>query len=136
MSLKKRTSIGAAGRPGSSELREAVAEGPILFRGLENVHEHVLWADAGAFAEQFRDPPEQRFLLFQGAGVEHGDLNEYEIVAPGDAKIRRAVAEIRGVMLTDGHELVVFGHVQRFAHRAVKVVEDRLPVGFRLSGTQ
>jgi nucleoside-diphosphate-sugar epimerase len=30
--------------------------------------------------------------------------------------------------------LVVFGHVQRVAHRAVKAVEDRLPVGFRLSG--
>jgi hypothetical protein len=26
----------------SSELREAVADRPILFRGLENVHEHVL----------------------------------------------------------------------------------------------
>ena len=54
------------GAIGSSELREAVADGPILFRGLENVHEHVLRADAGAFAEQLRDPPEQRFLLFQG----------------------------------------------------------------------
>ena len=92
-------------------------------------------ADAGAFAEQFRDPPEQHFLLFHGAGVEHGDLNKYEIVAPGDA-VGRAVAEVRSVMLRDGHELVVFGHVQRFAHRAVKAVEDRLPVGFRLSGAQ
>lgn len=42
----------------SSELRDAVAEGPILFRGLENVHEHVLRPDAGAFAEQFHGPPE------------------------------------------------------------------------------
>ena len=65
---------------------EAVADGPILFRGLDKVHEHVLRADAGAFTEQFRDPPEQRFLLFHGAGVEHGDLDEHEIVAPGDAK--------------------------------------------------
>jgi hypothetical protein len=48
-------------------LREAVADGPILFRGIENVHEHVLWANAGSFAEQLRDPPEQRFLLFHGA---------------------------------------------------------------------
>jgi hypothetical protein len=46
------------------------------------------------------------------------------------------VAEVRSVMLADGHELVVFGHVQRFAHRAVKAVEDRLPVSFRLSGAQ
>src|SRR5690242_18319946 len=36
-------------RIASSELREAAAEGPIFFRGLENVHEHVLRPDAGAF---------------------------------------------------------------------------------------
>jgi hypothetical protein len=39
-------------------------------------------------------------------------------------------------MLTDGHELVAFGHAERFAHRAVKAIEDRLPVRFRLSGAQ
>src|SRR3954466_2119455 len=61
-------------RTPSSELREAVAEGPVLFRGLENVHEHVLRPDTRAFAEQLRDAPEQRFFLFLGAGVEHGDL--------------------------------------------------------------
>ena len=58
-------------RTASSKLREAVADGPILLRGVENVHEHVLRPDAGAFAEQLRGPPEQRFLLFHGAGVEH-----------------------------------------------------------------
>jgi hypothetical protein len=36
-------------------LREAVADGPVLFRGVENVHEHVLGPDAGILAEQFRD---------------------------------------------------------------------------------
>ena len=60
-------------RIASSKLR-AVSDGPILFRGVENVHEHVLRPDPGVLAEQFRDPPEQRSLLFQGAGVEHGDL--------------------------------------------------------------
>jgi len=55
-------------------LREAVAEGPILFRGLENIYERVLRPDAGAFAEQLGNPPEQTLLLFRGAGVEHGDL--------------------------------------------------------------
>jgi hypothetical protein len=39
-------------------------------------------------------------------------------------------------MLRDGHELVALRHVERFAHRAVKIVEDRLPVGFRLSSAQ
>jgi hypothetical protein len=39
-------------------------------------------------------------------------------------------------MLGDGHELVVFGHAERFAHRAVQTVEDRLPVGFWFSGAQ
>jgi hypothetical protein len=29
---------------GSSELREAVADGPVLFRGIENGHEHILRA--------------------------------------------------------------------------------------------
>jgi len=38
-------------RIASGELREAVADGPILFRGVEKVHEHVLRPDAGAFAE-------------------------------------------------------------------------------------
>jgi hypothetical protein len=50
-----------------------------------NGHEHVLRADAGSFAEQLRDPPEQRFLLFHGAGAEHGDLDVHDIGAPGDA---------------------------------------------------
>jgi hypothetical protein len=68
-------------------------------RGLENVHEHLLRADAGAFAEQLRHPPEQRFLLFHGAGVEHRDLDIHEIIAPGDAKIRRAVAEVDAARL-------------------------------------
>jgi AcrR family transcriptional regulator len=35
-------------------------------------------------------------------------------------------------MLADGHELVVFGHLKRLAHRAVQPVDNRLPVGFRL----
>jgi hypothetical protein len=105
-------------RSASSELGEAVADGPILFRGIENGHEHVLGAEAGSFAEQLRDPPEQRFLLLQGAGVEHGDLDIHDVGAPGDA-VGIAIAEVRSVMLRDGHELVVFGHVQRFAHRAV-----------------
>ena len=96
----------------SGELREAVADRPILFRGLENVHEHVLRPDAGVFAEQLRGPPEQRFLLFRGAGVEHGDLDVHDIFAPADAIAGRAVAEVRSVMLRDGHELVVFGHIQ------------------------
>jgi len=42
----------------------------------------------------------------------------------------------RCAMLPGGHELVVFGYVERFTHRAVKAVEDRLPVGFRLFGAQ
>ena len=120
----------------SRELCEAVTDRPILFRGLENVHEHVLRPDAGAFAEQLRGPPEQRFLLFEGTGVEHGDPDEHEIIAPCYSKTGRAVAEIRSVMLRDGHELIVFWHIQRFAHRAVKAVEDRLPVGFRLAGAE
>jgi hypothetical protein len=62
-----------------------VADRPILFRGVENVHEHALRPDAGAFAEQLRDPPKQRFLLFRRAGVEHGDLDVHNIGAPGDA---------------------------------------------------
>ena len=122
-------------RVASSKLRETVADGPVLFRGGENGHEPVLPPDAGIFAEQLRDPPEQRFFLFRGAGVEHGDLDIHEIIAPGDAK-GIAVAKVRGVMLGDDHELVVFGHVERFAHRPVKAVADRLPIGFRLPGAK
>ena len=74
-------------------------------------------------------------FLFHGARIEHGDLDKNESVAAGDAK-GGAVAEVRGVMLRDGHELIVFGHVERFAHRPVQAVENRLAAGFRLSGTQ
>jgi len=80
----------------SSELREAVADGPILFRGFENIYKHVLRADARAFAKKFRDPPEQRFLLFHGAGVEHSDLDVHDIGASGDA-VGIAIAEVRCV---------------------------------------
>jgi hypothetical protein len=59
----------------------------------------------------------------------------YTTSAPGDAG-GIAGAEVRGVMLCDGHELVVFGHVQCLAHRGVKAVKDCLSVGFRLSGAQ
>jgi hypothetical protein len=97
----------------SSELREAMTDGPILLRGLENEHEHVLRANAGAFAEQLRHAPEQRLFLFHGAGFEHGDLDVHDISAPSDAVVT-TVAEVRGLMLRDGHELIVFDHVQRY----------------------
>jgi hypothetical protein len=50
----------------SSELRQAVTDGPILFCRLEDIDEHVLRPDAGAFAEQLRDPPEQHLFLLGG----------------------------------------------------------------------
>lgn len=112
-----------------------MANGPVLLRGFENDHKDVLRADAGAFAKQLRDPPEQCFLLFKSTGVEHGDLDIYDIGAPRDA-IGITVAEVRSVMLRNGHELVVFRDAQRLAHRPVKAVQDRLPVGVRLSGAQ
>src|ERR1043166_5996540 len=87
----------------SGELRESVADGPILFRSVENDHENVLRANARIFAEQFRDAPEQRLLLFSGAGVEHGDLDVHDISTSGDA-VAVAGTEVRRVMLRDGHE--------------------------------
>src|ERR1700733_3610976 len=103
-------------RIASSKLREAMTDGPFLFRGVDNVHEDVLRPNAGTFAEQLCDPPEQRFLLLPGAGVEEGDFDVHDISAPGDA-VGITVAEVRSVMLTDGHELVAFGHAERIAHR-------------------
>ncbi len=47
-----------------------------------------------------------------------------------------AMAEIRGIMLADRHELVVLGHVERLPQRAIEAVEDCLPIGLRLSGAQ
>jgi len=67
---------------GSSKLREAAADRPILFRCVENVHEHVLRPDAGALTEQLRDPPKQRFLLFRRVVLNTVIRN---IGAPGDA---------------------------------------------------
>jgi hypothetical protein len=96
-------------RIASNELRDAIAEGPILFRGLKNVYEHILRPDAGAFAKQLYSSPEQRFLLFRGASVEHRDLDIHEIIAAGDVKIGRAVAEVCSVMLRDDHKLITSG---------------------------
>jgi hypothetical protein len=62
-------------------------------------------------------------------------VDQHEIVTPGDAK-GSAVAEVRSVMLADGHELVAFGHVERFAHRLVESVENGLPVGGGLALAQ
>src|SRR5690349_26571 len=50
----------------SSKLREAIANGPILFRRVQDVHEHIPRPDAGALTEKLRDPPEQRLFLFRG----------------------------------------------------------------------
>jgi hypothetical protein len=47
-----------------------------------------------------------------------------------------AVAEVRSLVLRDGHELIAFRHPLGFAHGAIKPIEDCLPIGFRLSGTQ
>ena len=77
----------------------------------KNIHEHVLRPDAGVFAEQFRGPPVQRFLLFDGAGVEHGDLDVDDILGPVDAIAGRAGAEVRRLMFGHRHELVVQRHV-------------------------
>jgi hypothetical protein len=38
---------------------------------------------------------EQRFLLFQIAGVAHSELDQHEIVAPSDVKKGCTVAEVR-----------------------------------------
>src|ERR1700689_2913248 len=84
-------------RIASSVLCEAVSEGPILLHHLDQVHEHILRPNDRAFAQELRDPQKQRFLLFEGAGVAHGELDQHQIVAPGDVKISRAVAEVRGV---------------------------------------
>lgn len=59
----------------SRKLREAMTDRPILFRGFDNIHEHVLRTDAGVFAQQLGGALEERFLLFEGARVDHGDLN-------------------------------------------------------------
>src|SRR3954452_18840311 len=71
-------------RMASRELREAVAYGPILLRGIVNHHEQVLRADAAALAEQLRNPPYQLFVLCGSARVEHGTLDILEIVASGN----------------------------------------------------
>lgn len=87
-----------------------MADGPILFRGFENIHEYVLGTDTGAFAEQLRNTTEQRLLLFHGAAVEHGNLDVDNVSASGDA-VGITVAEVRLVMLGDGDELVVFRNI-------------------------
>src|SRR3954447_629064 len=96
----------------SGKLRDAVADGPILLRGVRDGHEHVLRPYARAFTKQLRNASEQRFLLFRRAGVEYGDSDEHEIVTPLNSE-RIAVAEVRSDVLRDGHELIIFWHVER-----------------------
>lgn len=119
----------------SRELRKTMTDGPVLFRGFNNVHEHVLRTQARVFAQQLGCALEERLLLFERARVEHGDLDVSEIIAPRDAE-DIAVAEVRRVMFGQGDELVVLGHAERFAHRTIEVVEDCSPIGFGLSGAQ
>src|SRR6516162_11491159 len=40
-------------------------------------------------------PPEQRLLLFHGTGVEYGDLDKQEIVAPVDAEIGASLLPVQ-----------------------------------------
>ncbi|MEY9189173.1 hypothetical protein ABH987_002801 [Bradyrhizobium ottawaense] len=117
----------------SRELGDAVSDRPVLRGGVEHVDEHVLGPDARAFAEQVGDAAVQRFLLLGSARGEHRDLDQHRVVAARDA-VGIAAAEIRRLVLADGHELVALGHAQRLAHGAVEAVENRLPVGLRLAG--
>ena len=83
---------------------------------------------------QLRGARKQCLFLLQAARVVGGDLDEHHVVAAGHAQVRGAVAEVGGVVLGDGHELVVLGHVEGLAQGAVQRVKDRLPVGRRLAG--
>src|ERR1700749_5305968 len=76
---------GSAPRRASRELRDAVTDGPVLLRSVENLHEHVLGTDARIFAEQLRDAPVQRLFLLRRAAVEHGDLDVDDVLAADDA---------------------------------------------------
>ncbi|CAH1652599.1 hypothetical protein CHELA40_10675 [Chelatococcus asaccharovorans] len=103
----------------SSVLRNAIAERPILFGHFNKIDEHVLWSNARVLTQQLHNPPEQQLLLLYGPGIVRGDLDVNQVIAPIDCEIRRAVAEIHGVMLSNCHELIVFRHIERFMHRAV-----------------
>ena len=111
-----------------------MAEGPVLLGHLDDVDEHVLGPQAWALAQQLRGARKQCLFLLQAARVVGGDLDEHHVVAAGHAQVRGAVAEVGGVVLGDGHELVVLGHVEGLAQGAVQRVKDRLPVGRRLAG--
>jgi hypothetical protein len=53
-------------------------------------------------AEQRRDPPEQRFLLFHNGGVEHGDLALHRLFLPPPGLDPKSEAPLSG----DKHEIV------------------------------
>lgn len=120
----------------SRVLRQALTKRPILLSTLDKIHEYILRPDTRAFTEQLRDPTVQRLFLLKRAGVHRADLDQDKIVAPSDASIRGAVTKVRSFVLPDGHKLVVLGDVERFAHRTLEAIEDRLPIGFGLSGAQ
>ncbi len=127
------SSIGNPCRAASRELRDAVTDRPVLLGRIKHVHEHVLGPDPRVLAEQVRDLAIQRFLLLGRARGEHRDLNQHGVFAARDA-IGIAAAKVGRLVLGDGHERVAFRHVQGLTHGAVKSVENRLAVAFRLAG--
>src|SRR3546814_2888387 len=65
-----------------------------------------------------------------------GQLDDDQIVAACHPEIGGAAPEIGRVMLGDQHEEVVLGHIEGFAHRLVKAVENGMPVGGGLAAAQ
>ena len=80
----------------SGEGRRAVAEGPVLALGLDEVDDDVLPRHARLRREPIDDAGKERLLLFGGPAFRCRDLDEDDLVAMRDSQERTREANPMG----------------------------------------
>lgn len=118
---------------GSRILRDAVAEGPVLLRNLDQVDEHVLRTQTGVLTQIGDDGAVERLLLRQGARIRDGELQDDEVAAAGDVQIAAAEVEVLRRKLLHLHEQIFLRYVEGLAQGGVDAVDERIAIGVGLA---
>ncbi len=91
-------------------------------------NKHILGPDTGTLPQKLGEAFEHRLFLLGGAGVEDGDLDIDQVIAPLDIK-SMAIAEIGRLMFGDGHKLIIQRDVEGLPKGLIQAVKDSLPIG-------
>jgi hypothetical protein len=100
-------------------LRDTVAERPVLFLDLDQVHPHIATGNAQGFVQAVGDRLVERLLLFERAAFVQRDLNHHQSRRTLDAEVYGVEDEVLFVVLGEDLEVVVLGDVDRLAHGLV-----------------